>query len=110
MHLQRTLVLIEQENKKHPQKMAESNSCESCGFLEVKAFDMTKLEVEVIPDDQVAEGAREMQRLGKKLAKKKVLTKKDKKLRKIMKELIILLAWPWSKILSSIANPKRLNL
>ena len=71
--------------------MAEANSCESCGFLEVKTFDMTKLEVEVIPDDQVAEGAREMRRLGRKLAKKKGLTKRDKKLRKIMKELIILL-------------------
>ena len=71
--------------------MAEANSCESCGFLEVKSFDMTKLEVEVIPDDQVAEGAREMRRLGRKLAKKKGLTKRDKKLRKIMKELIILL-------------------
>ena len=71
--------------------MAEANSCQSCGFLEVKTFDMTKLEVEVIPDDQVAEGAREMRRLGRKLAKKKGLTKRDKKLRKIMKELIILL-------------------
>ena len=71
--------------------MAEANSCESCGFLEVKTFDMTKLEVEVIPDDQAAEGAREMRRLGRKLAKKKGLTKRDKKLRKIMKELIILL-------------------
>ena len=71
--------------------MAEANSCESCGFLEVKSFNMTKLEVEVIPDDQVAEGAREMRRLGRKLAKKKGLTKRDKKLRKIMKELIILL-------------------
>ena len=71
--------------------MAEVNSCESCGFLEVKTFDMTKIEVEVIPDDQVAEGAREMRRLGRKLAKKKGLTKRDKKLRKIMKELIILL-------------------
>ena len=71
--------------------MAEANSCVSCGFLEVKKFDMTKLEVEVIPDDQVAEGAREMRKLGRKLAKKKGLTKRDKKLRKIMKELIILL-------------------
>ena len=32
--------------------MAEVNSCESCGFLEVKTFDMTKIEVEVIPDVQ----------------------------------------------------------
>jgi hypothetical protein len=91
VHLQSTLVLIKQQNEKHPQKMAEANSCESCGFLEVKTFDMTKLEFEVIPDDQVAEGATEMRRLGRKLAKKKGLTKRDKKLRKIMKELIILL-------------------
>ena len=68
-----------------------TNSCESCGFLEVKTFDMTKIEVDVVPDDQVEEGAREMRRLGRKLAKKKGLTKRDKKLRKIMKELIILL-------------------
>ena len=73
--------------------MAETNSCESCGFLEVKSFDMTKLEVEVIPDDQVAEGVREMRRLGRKseIKKKTGPTKRDKKLRKIMKELLILL-------------------
>ena len=71
--------------------MAETISCESCGFLEVKTFDMTKLEVEVIPDDQVTGESIADKRLRKRLEKRfKKESNRDKKLRKILKDLIIL--------------------
>ena len=71
--------------------MAETNSCKSCSFLEVKRFDMTKLEVEVIPDDQVTGESKADKRLRKRLEKRyKRDSNRDKKLRKIFNELIIL--------------------
>merc|ERR1712083_886949 len=53
---------------------------------------MTKIEVEVdvIPNEQATETPREMNKLAKKLAKKN-LSNRDKKLRKIMRDLIFLL-------------------
>ena len=72
--------------------MADSNACEFCDVLKVQDFDMTKIAVEVpvIPDAPPAETAREMKKVQKKLAKKN-LSKRDKKLRKIMRDLIFLL-------------------
>jgi hypothetical protein len=72
--------------------MASSNPCEFCEFLIMQDFDMTKIEVEVnvIPNEQAIGIPREMKKLAKKLAKKN-LTNRDKKLRKIMRELIFLL-------------------
>ena len=72
--------------------MADSNACEFCDVLKVQDFDMTKIAVEVpvTPDAPPAETAREMKKVQKKLAKKN-LSKRDKKLRKIMRDLIFLL-------------------
>ena len=70
--------------------MPETNFCESCGFLEVKTFDMTKIEFEVIPDDQIIGESKQEKRLRKRLEKQKGLSNRDKKLRKILNELIIL--------------------
>ena len=72
--------------------MASSNSCEFCEFLKLQDFDMAKIEVEVdvIPNEQATETPREMKKIAKKLAKKN-LSNRDKKLRKIMRDLIFLL-------------------
>ena len=72
--------------------MASSDPCEFCEFLTLQDFDMTKIEVEVdvIPNEQATETPREMKKLAKKLAKKN-LSNRDKKLRKIMRDLIFLL-------------------
>ena len=63
--------------------MADSNSYEFCDVLKVQDFEMTKIvvEVPVIPDAPPAETAREMKKVQKKLAKR------DKKLRKIMRDV-----------------------
>ena len=72
--------------------MAEKKLCKSCGSLEVKRFDMTKLEVEVIPDDQVTGESKADKRLRKRLEKRyKRDSNRDKKLRKIFNEVIVLL-------------------
>jgi hypothetical protein len=72
--------------------MTETNLCKSCGFLEVKRFDMTRLEVEVILDDQVTGESKADKRLRKRLEKRyKRDSNRDKKLRKIFNEVIVLL-------------------
>ena len=85
-----SLILTIVEDKKKT-KMAETNSCESCGFLEVKPFDMTKLEFDVIPDDQITGESKADKKVRKRLEKRyKKESNRDKNLRKILKELIVL--------------------
>ena len=70
--------------------MAEATICLFCAFLRIQDFDTTKIEVDVTPDEPTTTISNERTKTAKKQAKKR-LSDKDKKLRKIMNQLIILL-------------------
>ena len=73
--------------------MAEAScSCIFCDFLREQNFDFRKIAVDVIPDAEAntIDASNEIKKIKKKLAKKR-MNNRDKKLQKIMKELITLL-------------------
>ena len=65
--------------------------CDFCEHLKIQKFDMTKIEVDVVSEGQAGSSSKDLKKIEKKLKNKKVLSKKDKKLRKIMKDLLVLL-------------------
>ena len=76
--------------------MAESNFCNFCAYLKMQNFNIDiapnlEVEVDIISGEQAAHIPKDVKKIGKKLAKKKEMSKKDMKIRKILKELFVLL-------------------
>ena len=75
--------------------MAESNPCNYCAYLTIQNFNLApgvEVKVDVIPEGHATDVTKEVKKIGKKFAQKKEeISKKDKKIRKILKELFVLL-------------------
>ena len=74
--------------------MAESNPCNFCAYLKVQNFIVApdvEVKVDLKPEEHAADIPKEVKKIGKKLEKKMGISKKDKKIRKILRELFVLL-------------------
>ena len=73
--------------------MGETNPCDFCdGTLRVQDFNMTKIEVNVVSEFQINPSSKAMRKIAKRLAiRNGGPCNREKKLKKIMRELIFLL-------------------
>ena len=73
--------------------MGETNPCDFCdGTLRVQDFNMTKIEVNVVSEFQINPSSKAIRKIAKRLAiRNGGPCNREKKLKKIMRELIFLL-------------------